>query len=91
MWKSQIPALYQSSLTVTRLVGGSCWVSCSGSSRRRVSWCFAPTLCVREITMRRPRVKLSRAPRRLDLDRVRIGGAVPGLAFDVADPDGWLW
>jgi molybdopterin-synthase adenylyltransferase len=41
--------------------------------------------------MRRPRIKISHQPVRLGADRVRIGGVVHKLAFDVADADGWLW
>lgn len=41
--------------------------------------------------MSRPRIKVSRQPVRVGDDVVRVGGAVHKLAFDVADPDGWLW
>jgi len=36
-------------------------------------------------------MKISRQPVRRGVDRVRLGGVVHKLAFDVADPDGWLW
>lgn len=39
----------------------------------------------------RPSVKISRRPVRHGVDRVRVGGVVHKLAFDVADPDGWFW
>lgn len=41
--------------------------------------------------MNRPRIKISRRPVRIGTDVVRVGGVVHRLAFDVADPDGWLW
>jgi bacteriocin biosynthesis cyclodehydratase domain-containing protein len=41
--------------------------------------------------MKRPRFKPSRRPRRLGSGQVQFLAAVPGLAFDVVDPDGWLW
>lgn len=41
--------------------------------------------------MRLPRIKIWHKPVRLGPDRVRIGGVVHELAFDVADSDGWLW
>lgn len=41
--------------------------------------------------MKRPRIKILRKPVRIGTDVVRIGGVVHKLAFDVTDPDGWLW
>ncbi|NUT94428.1 MAG: dinucleotide-utilizing protein [Saccharothrix sp.] len=41
--------------------------------------------------MFRPRIKLEHLPVRHGEDRIRIGGIVPGIATEVADPDGWVW
>lgn len=38
-----------------------------------------------------PRVKFEHRPVRLGDSRVRIGGVIPGIAADIADPDGWIW
>ncbi|MBB5959561.1 molybdopterin/thiamine biosynthesis adenylyltransferase [Saccharothrix tamanrassetensis] len=38
-----------------------------------------------------PRIKFEHLPVRHGDDRVRIGGVVPGIATEVADPDGWVW
>ncbi len=41
--------------------------------------------------MFRPRIKFEHLPVRHGDDRIRIGGIVPGIASEVADPDGWVW
>lgn len=41
--------------------------------------------------MRRPKIKSEHRPVRHREGRIRIGGAVPGIATDILDPDGWVW
>lgn len=41
--------------------------------------------------MFRPMIKCEHRPVRFGDDLVRIGGIVPGIGTDVADPDGWVW
>jgi molybdopterin/thiamine biosynthesis adenylyltransferase len=41
--------------------------------------------------MFRPMIKREHRPVRFGDDLVRIGGIVPGIAADVADPEGWVW
>lgn len=41
--------------------------------------------------MKRPRIKTEHRPVRYGQDYIRIGGAVPGIAADIHDPDGSVW
>lgn len=41
--------------------------------------------------MRRPRVKPEHTPIRISGDRIRIGGAVHGIAAEIRDPTGAIW
>ncbi|MFC6083481.1 HesA/MoeB/ThiF family protein [Sphaerisporangium aureirubrum] len=39
----------------------------------------------------RPRVKREHRPHRYGDGRVRVGGAIYGLAAEISDPQGWVW
>lgn len=41
--------------------------------------------------MKRPRIKYEHRPVRYSRNRIRIGGAVPGIAVDIDDSDGSVW